>query len=243
MHNILNQTRLPRLEILQNQRFILFVVASVIAIVVFALIVIILKRRKSKKIVNINLTDTKEPSDKTPEEHHKFIAERIVRTGKKYKSILFTSAEPESLPITIPINVSITLAKNKKRCLLIDLDTSRDAIAEAFELDTGTNILRPKSVQTKIENLWVLPGHNFAQLKQMNIKAIAQNARKRFDFIIINSPSLLSNPDRRQVISAAQAAFICTKGASEATKLTKLIKPLRCAVIGNIQIPQGNSQQ
>ena len=77
----------------------------------------------------------------------------------------------------------------------------------------------------------------------MNVKEIVQKALDRFDFILINAPSLMSSPDRRQIVSAAKAAFICTKEASEVMKLTKLIKPLECTVIGRIQIPQPNLQQ
>jgi len=237
MHNILNQSILAKSAILQSRWFILGIVAGVTAIAILVLILIIVKRRKSKS-TNTNLTDTEEPSDKKPEENYEFITERIKRIKKKYKSILFASVELGSLPITIPVNVAIGLAKSKKRCLLIDLDLKRDAIARAFELNTRKNDLRPAAIRTEFKNLWVWPGHNFTQLKQMNIRAIVQKALDRFDFILINTPSLVSSPDRRQIISAAQAAFICTKSASEATKLAKLIKSSNCMVIGHIQVPQ-----
>ena len=237
MHNILNQTLLPKLEIFQNQS-VLYIAAGVIAIAALVLILMVLKKQKSKKGINTNLTDTKEPSNKKLGEDYELIIKRIKRVQKRYKSILFTSVELRSLPITIPVNVAVGLAKNKKRCLLIDLDLRRDAIAKAFGLDGNKNSLRSKAVQTEFENLWVWPGHNFTQLKQMNIKLIVQKALERFDFVLINAPSLVSSPDHRQIVSAAQAAFICTKDASEATKLTKLMKPLNCTVIGHIQIPQ-----
>jgi Mrp family chromosome partitioning ATPase len=238
MHNILNQTILPKLAILQNRWFIPGIITGVTVIVVLALVLIIMKRRKSKKSANVNLTDAEELSNKKPEENYEFITERIKRVEKKYKSILFASVEPGALPITIPVNVAIGLAKSKKRCLLIDLDLKRDAIARAFELNTRKNDFRPTAVRTEFENLWVWPGHNFTQLKQMNIKAIVKKALDKFDFILINTPSLVSSPDHRQIVSAAQAAFICTKNASEATRLAELIKPSNCMVIGHIQIPQ-----
>ncbi len=239
MHNILNQAVLLKSAILQNPWFISGIIAGATAIIVIpVLILIIVKRRKPKKDINTYLTNIEELPNKKPEENYELITERIKRVEKKYKSILFASVEPGSLPITIPVNVAIGLTKNKKRCLLIDLDLKRDAIAEAFELNTRQNDLRPKAIRTEFENLWVWPGHNFAQLKQMNIKAIVQKARDKFDFILINTPSLADSPDCKQIISSAQAAFICTKDASEATKLAELIKPSDCMVIGHIQIPQ-----
>jgi len=238
MHNILNQSILPKLGIFQNQWVILCVVAGASAVVVLALILIMLKRRKSKNPVNANLADGKEYPDRRSGEDYEFITKRIEQVRKKYKSILFASADADSLPITIPVNVAIRLAKNKKHCLLIDLDLRRDSIAKAFGLDSGKNDLRLRAIRTEFENLWVWPGHNFARSKQMNINQIVQKAVDRFDFILINAPSLLSSPDRRQIISAAQAAFICTKDTSEAAKLAELIKPLDCIVIGNVQILQ-----
>ena len=172
-----------------------------------------------------------------PQENYAPIAQRIKRAKGKCKSILFASVELQALPVTIPVNVTIELARGKKRCLLVDLDLKRDAIAKVFELNGKKTGLRPKAVQTKLENIWVLPGHDFVRLKQMNIKMIVQNALDKFDLVLINAPSLASSPDRRQIISAAQAVFTCAKDASEATKLTELIKPSKCRVIGNIQTP------
>lgn len=243
MANVLNQLALLKSEILQNQWVILYIVAGVIAIAALVLVLTILKRRKSKKSTNTNLTNTKESSDKKLDGNYELITTRLKRVGKKYKSILFASVELNALPVTIPVNTAIWLTQNKKRCLLIDLDLRRDAIADVFKLDTKQNGLCPKAIQTEFENLWVWPAHNFAQLKQMNIKEIVQKALERFDFILINAPSLVSSPDRRQIISAAQAAFICTKDASGATKLAELMKPLNCMVIGHLQIPQPDLQQ
>jgi len=238
MDNILNKSGLLRLEILQNQWVILGAAVGIVVIVIAALVSALRKSKKRKlnKIININLTSSKEPPDKQPQENYERICERIKQAGKKYKSILFASVGSETLPVTIPVNAAVGLAKDNKRCLLIDLDLRRDAIAEAFGLYRSETSLRPGAVRTEFENLWVWPGHNFAQSKQMNIKQIVQKALDRFDFILINAPSLVSSPDRRQIISAGQAAFICTKDASEVTKLSELIRPSDCRVIGHIQV-------
>ena len=172
-----------------------------------------------------------------PLQNYRHIAEQIERVERKYRSILFASVNLGSLPVTIPVNVAVELAKSKKRCLLIDLDLRRDAVAKAFELDAQYGGVCCKAVQTEFEGLWVWPGHSFTQLRQMNVKMIVQSALDRFDFILINAPSLVSSPDRRQIVSAAQAAFICAKDAPEAARLTELIKPSGCMTIGHIQIP------
>jgi Mrp family chromosome partitioning ATPase len=240
--NILKRILL-KLGISQNQGVILCIVAGVIATILFVLILIILRRRKFKKVINVNLTENKEGGDKRPEDNYEPIIKRIKQVKKKYKSILFTSIEAGALPVTIPVNVAIGLTKNKKRCLLIDLDLRRDAIAKVFGLDAERGGLRAKAVQTEIENLWVWPGHNFSQLKQMNVAEIVERALDKksldkFDFVLINAPSVVSSPDRKQIISAARAAFICTKNtSSEMKRLTELMKPLDCTIIGRIRVP------
>ncbi len=219
------------------QTVIFYAAAGTILIIFFVFILFILRRRKYKKVVNINFVENKEGSDKQPEDDYEAVIKRIKQVRKKYKSILFTSVGAEALPVTIPVNVAIGLAKNKKRCLLIDLDLKRDAVAKAFGLDAEQSNLSAKAVQTEIENLWVWPGYYFSQSKQMNVTEIAEKAEGSFDFILINAPSLVSSPDRRQIVLAARAAFICTKNTSDTKKLAELIKPLDCTIIGHIQIP------
>jgi hypothetical protein len=185
--------------------------AGVIFIIFFVFISFMLKRRKYKKVINVNLTDGADGGqggDKPAEGSYEPIVKRIKQVKRKYRSILFTSTDADTLPVTIPVNVAIGLAKDKKRCLLIDLDLKRDAVAKVFGLDAEQSSLHAKAVQTEIENLWVWPGHYFSQSKQMNVTEIAEKAEDTFDFILINAPALVRGPDYRQIILAARAAFI-----------------------------------
>jgi hypothetical protein len=228
---------LIRLGITTKGGAIMCAVAGVVVIILFVLTLIILRRRKFKKVINVNLTNDGEGVDKPAEDSYEPIIKRIRQVKKKYKSILFTSTEAEALPVTIPVNVAIGLAKSKKLCLLIDLDLKRDAVAKAFGLDAGQSDLNIKPVQTEIENLWVWPGHYFSQSRHMNVTGIVEKAEDRFDFILINAPALVNSLDRKQIILAAQAAFIYAKNESESDNLAKLIKSLDCTIIGRIQTP------
>ncbi|MDD5328175.1 MAG: hypothetical protein PHY02_10250 [Phycisphaerae bacterium] len=234
MGNIIDKIGLSKFEILRNPWVLSGIIAG--AIVVFVLLLIILRRRKFKKVINVILTDNKEGDDRRPGDNYGPIVKRIKQVKRKYKSILFTSVEPGILPVTIPVNVAITLAKARKRCLLIDLDFKRDAIAHVFGLADEQGGLRAKAVQTEIENLWVWPSHNFSQAKLMNVAEIVEKALdNKFNFILINAPSIINSPDRKQIISAARAVFICTKNPAEKKKLIELIKPLDCTIIGHLQ--------
>lgn len=179
-------------------------------------------------------------SEQKPAENYELITDRIRRVEKKYKSILFAAADIASLPVTIPVNVAMQLAQQNKRCLLIDADLKRDAVAKAFEIgaEAAGGGLRVKAFQTELKNLWVWPAHNFTRVKQMNVKPIVTKALEKFDFVLINAPSLMESPDRRQIASAAQAALVFGESATQATNLAQLIKSTDCTLIGNIQIPR-----
>ncbi len=213
---------------------IICLAAVVVVIILLVLTLIILRRRKFRKVINVTLTDGGPGGDKPAEGSCESIIKRI-QAKKKYKSILFTSIEAGALPVTIPVNAAMGLAKSKKRCLLIDLDLKRDAVAKAFGLDAGQSDLNIKPVQTEIENLWVWPGHYFSQSRHMNVTGIVEKAKDSFDFILINAPYLVNSPDRKQIILASLAAFICSRNTSEPDKLTDLIKSLDCTIIGRIQ--------
>lgn len=183
------------------------------------------------------------PSDKDGPEgiggaDYKLITEKILKLGGKSKSVLFAAAGLNCLPITIPVNVAIQLAQHQKRCLLIDLDLKRDAVAKAFNLvdKLDPKDLRPKPYKTPFENLLIWPAHNFTKTKQMNIKPLAEAAAGKFDLVLINAPYLDGSPDRMQIASAAQCGIIFTQNSTQATRLTELMKTTQCKLITNIQV-------
>lgn len=197
------------------------------------------QKEAKKKEVGRKETEDKKSSEQQADKNYEIITDRIKRVQKKYKSILFAAPDLASLPVTIPVNVAIQLAEQGKRCLLVDLDLRRDAIAKAFEVGTESseNSLRVRAFQTGVKNLWVLPAHSFARLKQMNVKPIVTKALEKFDFVFINAPCLAASLDRKQIASAAQAAIIFSKSVAEATSLAQLMKSSNCALIASIQTP------
>ena len=178
--------------------------------------------------------------DEIAEDEHALITRRIIKTKGKYKSILFAAAGVNCLPITIPVNIAIGLAKEGKTVLLIDLDLIRNAIAQAFDIpqEGAPQQLRPKAHQTVFKGLVIWPAQNFIQSGQMNIKPLAEAAVKKFDFTLINAPYLDGSPDRVQIAAAAKAAFIFTQNAEQAHRLAELLKEADCKIIGNFQITE-----
>ncbi len=212
--------------------------AAVIVIMVFGLLLWKIRSKKTGAKPKATGPLDKDGRERISSADYQLITERILQIGGKYKSVLFAAAGLNCLPITIPVNVAIQLAEQKKRCLLIDLDLKRDAVARAFNLadKVDPKDLRPKPYKTPFEHLLIWPGHNFTRIKQMNIKPLVEAAIEKFDWVLINAPYLDSSPDRTQIVSAAQCSIIFAQNTTQATRLAALIKASQCKLIGNIQV-------
>jgi len=212
--------------------------AAVIVIMVFGLLLWKIRSKKTGAKAKATGPLDEDGRERISSADYQLITERILQIGGKYKSVLFAAAGLNCLPITIPVNVAIQLAEQKKRCLLIDLDLKRDAVAKAFNLTDKVDPkdLRPKPYKTPFEHLLIWPGHNFTKIKQMNIKPLVEAAIEKFDWVLVNAPYLDSSPDRTQIVSAAQCSIIFAQATTQATRLAALMKASQCKLIGNIQV-------
>lgn len=210
-------------------------IAMVLVVAVLSLLVVI--SRKKGEVP----TESKGPSSSGGEagKNYEIITERILRTEKKYRSILFASSNADAMPVTTPVNVALQLAGRGRKTLLVDVDLRRDAVAKSFELselaDAPGSGFEAKARETGVENLWVWPAHNFTKLLQMNIGRIVSEAIERYDFVLLNGPRLPESPDRRQIAAAAQGAVIFSESVAQASSLAQLIKAGGCNLIANIQ--------
>ena len=214
--------------------------AAVIVILVLGLLLWKIKSKKGDAKPKAEAASRRDEDgrERIASADYQLITQRILKAGGKYKSVLFAGGGLNCLPVTIPVNVAIELAEQKKQCLLIDLDLKRDAVAKAFNLvdKMDPKDLRPKPYKTPFEHLLVWPGHNFTKIKHMNIKPLVEAAMDKFDLVLVNAPYLDSSPDRTQIVSAAQCSIIFTQSTAQATRLAALMQGSQCKLIGNIQI-------
>ncbi|MCK5175801.1 MAG: hypothetical protein KAR47_20570 [Planctomycetes bacterium] len=172
------------------------------------------------------------------ETDYRLISERILRIGGKERTVLFAAAGLDCLPITVVVNTAIELAREGQRCVLVDLDLKRDAIAMAFDIAEEPNRkdFTPRLRKTAFENLMVWPAHNFKLIRHLNIGPLTEAAVAKFDYVLINAPYLDGHVDRRQIASVAKYGFIFTNNARQAERLAELFKDTECKLVGNIQI-------
>jgi hypothetical protein len=151
--------------------------------------------------------------------------------GGDSKTVLLAAAGLDCLPVTVPIRIAILSSEKNKRCLLIDLDTKRDAVWKSFGPSSPSG-MSAFAAPSGIRNLSIVPAHYFEQNKQMNIASIARNIQKQYDLILINAPYLDGHPDRKMIASSARYAFVFANEPAQADRLAKLCAASRCKILG-----------
>jgi len=134
-------------------------------------------------------------------------------SGEEVRTILMGATEVSELPVTIPVNVAVRLAQNGRRCLLVDLDGERDAIAKVFELEPGVEGGQGRRVmRTCIENLWVLPAGNLCtgqvKISHSKLKKLIMALLGRFERVIIYAPNMESVGGCEAIYDFIEAALL-----------------------------------
>lgn len=236
MCNVPTSSILLSVEILKSQWVIIGGLGGLAVIVLLVVVLALLKGGRGRKGAVIKLSG-EGTVEAWPRESYAPVTERIRKLGKKRRSVLFASVDPAALPVAMPAAVAGILGKAGKKCLLVDLDLENDSVAKTFHIDSGRMGLPGMVVETRFENVSLWPAHNFIQLHQMNVREIVEKAQEQFDIILLNAPGLLSSPDRRQIISSAACAFICSKGQADTSAISELIDESDCRIIGHLQTP------
>ena len=194
------------------------------AAVLFLLLVFLVKLTKKRKGV---LKPKKQPVSQNAD------AQKILKVLQKSTSpVLLAASGLTDLPVTIPVNLAVSLAGTGK-CLLIDLDSKRDALAKVFEVDSSKieTHLKMSPVPTEFENLSVWPARYFDLLKQMNLRSLLDAANKKYDHILLYAPYLTVLADRKQIAFCSKQAVIFCKDSEKATQLHHLLKTCDCEIL------------
>lgn len=146
------------------------------------------------------------------------------------RRILLAAASLLDLPVTIPVNTAMRLAASKT-CLLVDLDTQRDALAKVFEIASAAGTGFSSPLTTPVENLHILPAHYFSQRRQMDLKSLLTLNQKKYDVILLNAPYLATHPDRVQIVRSAESAVVFVKDKKTADTLTPLLEKGACKIL------------
>ncbi len=129
----------------------------------------------------------------------------FVGLNPKQKVIQVSSPEPGDGKSTFVSNLAIALAQSGKRVLLLDADLRRPTIHRLFQArqDIGTTEVLSGEIQLinavqdcPVQNLWLLtagfsPSNPAETLSSPRFDALLAEARREFDFVLVDSPPLL----------------------------------------------------
>lgn len=160
------------------------------------------------------------------------ILQVLQKSNSPVRPVLLAASGLTDLPVTIPINLAVSLSRTGK-CLLIDLDSKRDALAKVFEVDSGKieADLKISPIPTEFENLSIWPARYFDLLKQMNLRSLLDAAGKKYDHILLYAPYLTVLTDRKQIAFCSKQAVIFCKDSEKNTQLRHLLKTCNCEIL------------
>jgi len=162
------------------------------------------------------------------EDYYNDIARRIENLPGEQKAVLFGAASVEELPVTVAVNVAINISKKGRRCLLIDADAERNAIAKVFEL--GADQIKDRAAETCIENLSIRSGGDLAGADIRMAKERIQTIAKGYDRVIIYAPNMHS-AGMGEVLSGIAASAIVFESAGENDNLSRQLGTSECELL------------
>jgi hypothetical protein len=179
------------------------------------------------------------PTEACIENYARRVAEKVLSLDGKTKSVLLAGAGLESLPITISVKAAIQLVQTGKKCILIDLDTRRNAAAKVFDIHSDdVKYPRPKPIPTIIDNLSLWPAEFFVRFARMNLQHVVQSSSRDYEIVLVNAPYLDGHPDRKLIVSCVEYSLIFCRKPQQLERLTQLLNDGNCKLLSPLPANQ-----
>jgi Mrp family chromosome partitioning ATPase len=197
------------------------------AAVLFLLLIFLVKSRKKKRSDPKSVNHLVSQNADTQQ-----ILNILQKSNGQMRPVLLAASGLADLPVTIPVNLAVSLAGTGK-CLLIDLDSKRDALAKVFEVDSSKieTHLKISPIPTEFENLSIWPARYFDLLRQMNLRSLLDAANKKYDHILLYAPYLTVLADRKQIACCSKQAIIFCNEAERTEQLRRFLKSHDCKIL------------
>ena len=122
------------------------------------------------------------PACSSPAEYYKQLGHMITAVKTRPRAAVLGSKDIRSLPVTVAVNIAIGLAQQKQKVLMVDTDTTRNALAQVFELDP---VLMQKKIQPScLENLSACS----VGVDKIDLLLKKKKITERFDTLLIYAP-------------------------------------------------------
>ncbi len=163
------------------------------------------------------------------EDYYKDISSRIERLSKDQMPVLLAAERIGDLPVTIAVNTAILLTQKGHKCLLIDADPERNAIAKVFDIPLDK--IKNRGVPTCIENLSIWTSRKLPDAEAASLKKLIDVATKRYDRVMIYAPNMNSAKIREKLPLVAANAVIFSADNEVDNALCKLMDSGDCQTL------------
>lgn len=151
------------------------------------------------------------------------------------RTLLVSSSQPSEGKTTISINLAISLAQLGQRVLLIDGDMRRPSVRVALNLEsnlglvsylTGQQDWRAAVRPTGVAGLDAMvcgpvPPNPAELLSSERMRALLEEAKAEYQFVVVDSPPLLQVADSRILATLVEGVLLVVKGASTPRELAQ----------------------
>ncbi len=182
---------------------------------------------------------------------------RVVRTNLIYgsaerrpKVLAFTSASPGEGKSTVATGLAILFAQNRSRVLLIDADLRRPSVHVLLDVPQNPGLasllvssdpidLKPRP--GPVRGLDVLPAGapmnlSAERLGSEAMRAVIEQARERYDWVIIDSPPALGLSDAAVIATLADGIVVVCSGDKTPRQAVRHVadqlRAVRAAILG-----------
>ena len=157
------------------------------------------------------------------------------------KSLVITSAIPLEGKSTTALNLAVALAQKEGKVLLVDADLRKSTIHKVLHLDNSSGLadlilnhshLAASVKQSKnIDNLWVLTGGSLPSnpselLGSSRMKTLVEQMRKEYEYVIFDTPPLMSVSDSAILASQADGILIVVSPGKVKGEIARRTKEL-----------------
>jgi capsular exopolysaccharide synthesis family protein len=177
------------------------------------------------------------------ESYDRFRSNLRLNEGKLPRIVLITSTIASEGKSTVAYNLAIAAARSGKRSLIIEFDLRSSShsrsVSVALDADQQLEPLRYFSqvndcvqIVPEIENLYIIPSPGIQReassiLESNEAKCLIEDVRGRFDFVVVDAPSLSQNNDALLLEPMMDGLILVTRpGITQQTVMNEAIEQL-----------------
>jgi capsular exopolysaccharide synthesis family protein len=202
------------------------------------------KVRQLKNKIPYNFIYSKEkPMAYITEAYQKAVAGlEHINIDKKIKIIQTTSSMPAEGKTTFQSNIAFLLSKKGYKTILVDLDLRRPKVHEIYSVENTKGVTEVLSGKTKLEDAIKSNKKNgfdiltsgektyaiASILESKKIKDLLDILREKYDYILLDSPPILSVSDSLYISKLSDAViFVVSREDSKKSFVKEAIKVLK----------------